>query len=171
LIFIHTFLGNGTHLSSKLAQAISAGDLASSFTSFNTTYTDTGMFGIYLVGHDRLKLIDLAETTLKKWRNVCTSATDADVNRAKNQLKTALLFSLDSSVQVAEEIGRHMLVYGRRVTPFEIDRMIDAVTTEAVRDCALKYLYDADPAVVAHGPIEAWPDYVCLKGSMADPLF
>ena len=164
-------IGNGSHLSSKLAQAISSGDLASSFTSFNTTYTDTGLFGIYLIGHDRMKLIDLAETTLKCWRDVCTSATEADVNRAKNQLKTSLLFSLDNSVQVAEEIGRHMLVYGRRVTPYEIDRMIDAVTTDAVRDVALRHLYDMDPAVVAHGPIEAWPDYNALKSNLSDLLF
>jgi processing peptidase subunit beta len=154
-----------------LAQAISSKELASSFTSFNTTYTDTGLFGMYLIAHDRHKLIDLAETTLKHWRSICTSATDADVARAKNQLKTAMLFSLDSSTHVAEEIGRHMLTYGRRLSPYEVDRMIEAVDTKTVRDVAMRYLYDADPAVVAMGPIEAWPDYVILKGNMVDPLY
>lgn len=165
------FLGNGSHLSSKLAQAVADNDLATSFTSFSTTYSDTGLFGLYMVGHDRLKLIDLAETTIKQWRHSCTTASEADVSRAKNQLKTALLFSLDSSVQVAEEIGRHMLVYGRRVSPFELDQMVDAVTADVVREVSLKYLYDTDPAVIAHGPIEAWPDYNVLKANMVNPIF
>jgi processing peptidase subunit beta len=164
-------LGNGAHMSSKLAQEISSHNLANSFTSFNTSYTDTSLFGLYMIAPDRHRLIELCETSLKTWRNACTGATDNDVFRAKNQLKTSLLFSLDSSVQVAEEIGRHMLTYGRRVSPYELDRLIDAVDTQTVRDVALKYMYDVDPAVVAMGPIEAWPDYVCLKSSMVDPLF
>jgi processing peptidase subunit beta len=164
-------LGNGAHLSSKLAQDISGQGLANSFTSFNTTYTDTGLFGIYMIGGDRSKLIELAECTMKNWRRICTSATETEVFRAKNQLKTAMLLGLDSTVNVAEEIGRHLLVYGRRVTPYEIDSMIEAVDVNAVRDVAMKYLYGIDPAVVAHGPIEAWPDYVVLKSNMTDPLF
>lgn len=164
-------LGNGNHLSSKLAQKISSNNLATSFQSFNTTYNDTGLFGLYLITPYRGSQIELAETTLSVWRSICTSATDTDVFRAKNQLKTSLLFSLDSSVAVAEEIGRHLLTYGRRVSPFELDRMIDAVDTNAVKEAAMKYLHDADPAVVALGPIEAWPDYVVLRNQMSDPFF
>lgn len=160
-------LGNGSHLSSKLAQEVSSLNLASAFTSFNTTYTDTGLFGLYMMSHNRGDMIKLCEVTLNTWRNVCNTATDADVFRAKNQLKTSLLFSLDSSPNVAEEIGRHMLTYGRRLSPFELDRMIDSVDANAVRDVAAKYLYDADPAVVAIGPVEAWPDYVVLRGNMS----
>jgi processing peptidase subunit beta len=115
-----------------MAQAVSAGELASSFSSFNTTYTDTGLFGMYLISPHREKLIDLSETALKHWRSICTSASDAEVQRAKNQLKTAMLFSLDSSVNIAEEIGRHMLTYGRRLSPYEIDRMIEAVDTNVI---------------------------------------
>jgi mitochondrial-processing peptidase subunit beta len=164
-------LGNGSHMSSKVAQEISSKNLANSFSSFSTTYTDTGLFGLYMIAPDRMKLTDLCEVALNNWRNSTMYANDNDVFRAKNQLKTSLLFSLDSSVQVAEEIGRHMLTYGRRLSPFEVDRMIDGVDAKTVRDVALKYIYDVDPAVVAVGPIEAWPDYVALKRSMVDYLF
>jgi processing peptidase subunit beta len=166
LLYLDDSAGTGSHLSSKLAQDISSQGLANAFTSFNTTYTDTGLFGIYLVTQNRDEQIQLCETTLKHWRNICFSASDADIYRAKNQLKTSLLFQLDSSNNVAEEIGRHMLTYGRRVSPYEIDRMIEAVTVDAVRDAAMRYVYDTDPAVVAVGPIEAWPDYVVLRGMM-----
>jgi processing peptidase subunit beta len=160
-------LGNGSHLSSKLAQIVSANQLAQSFSSFNTTYSDTGLFGVYLVSDQVERYHDLLYFTLKEWVRVCLNSTEAEVARAKNQLKTSMLFHLDSSVPVAEEIGRHMLVYGRRISPFEIDRMIEAVDAKTVREVATKYMYDADPAIVAVGPIESVPDYVRLRNNMA----
>jgi mitochondrial-processing peptidase subunit beta len=161
-------LGAGSHLSSRLAQQISSQQLANSFVSFSTTYSDTGLFGIYAITPDRTKLIELTETVLKEWRRQCLNATEADVFRAKNQLKTALLFSLDSSMQVAEEIGRHVLCYGRRLSPYEIDQMIEAVDAKKVREVTEKYLYDADPAVVGVGPIEGLPDYTVVRQNMSD---
>lgn len=159
-------LGNGSHLGSKLAQAISEKNIADSFTSFNTTYSDTSLFGLYLISSSRTGLIDLCETSLFHWTSIAHSATPADLYRAKNQLKSSLLFSLDSSVQVADEIGRHMLTFGRRLSPLEMDQMINDVTLDKVKDVASKYLYDRDPAVVATGPIEAWPDYVIVRSNM-----
>jgi processing peptidase subunit beta len=161
-------LGSGDHLSSRLAQEVAAHQLADSFYSFNTTYSDTGLFGIYAIAPHREKLIDLTETVLKQWRRQCLNATEGDIYRAKNQLKTSLLFSLDSSVQVAEEIGRHLLSYGRRLSPFELDALIESVDAKKVREVTEKYLYDADPAVVGYGPIEALPDYTVVRQNMSD---
>jgi len=163
-------MGSGQHLGSKLAQAVAAGDLADSFTSFNTTYTDTSLFGLYMVASDRMKLIDLCETALYHWTSIAHSSTETDLVRAKNQLKSSLLFALDNSMQIADEIGRHVLCYGRRLSPLEISEMVDAVTLEDVRRVAGQYVYDVDPAVVAVGPIEAWPDYVVLRSKMSQFL-
>lgn len=41
--------GGGMNLSSKLAQLTCHGNLCHSFQSFNTSYTDTGLWGIYMV--------------------------------------------------------------------------------------------------------------------------
>lgn len=163
-------LGNGTHLGSKLAQAIASKNLCDSYTSFNTTYSDTSLFGLYMVASDRTKLIDLCETALYHWTSIAHSATETDLIRAKNQLKTSLLFSLDNTVQVADEIGRHVLAYGRRISPFEMDALIESVSLDKVREVAQRYVYDVDPAVVAMGPIEAWPDYVVLRSKMSQFL-
>ncbi|KAI3646678.1 hypothetical protein MP228_009606 [Amoeboaphelidium protococcarum] len=164
-------LGNGTHLSSKLAQAVAKDNLCDSIMSFNTTYTDTSLFGLYMIASDRMKLIDLCETTLHLWTKIATSATETELVRAKNQLKTSLLFSLDNNVNVAEDIGRHLLTYGRRISPREMEQMIDSISLTTVRDAAMKYIYGVDPAVVAMGPIEAWPDYVVLRTKMSQKLF
>ena len=45
-------LGAAPHVSSKLAQKLYKHNLANSFMSFNTSYSDTGLFGIYLVSID-----------------------------------------------------------------------------------------------------------------------
>jgi len=42
--------GAGSKVPSPLAQALAAGELCHSLNTFNISYKDTGLFGIYLVG-------------------------------------------------------------------------------------------------------------------------
>ncbi len=44
---------------------------------------------------------------------MCTSVTDFEVERAKNQLKTNMLMQLDGTSQVCEEIGRYVRAVSR----------------------------------------------------------
>ena len=41
--------GSGKNMASKLANAAAENELCHSFTSFNTNYKDTGLFGVYAV--------------------------------------------------------------------------------------------------------------------------
>jgi hypothetical protein len=61
-------------------------NLAHSFTTFNTCYKDTGLFGIYMVAPDN-KLNDLMWYTMDNMVRLCHNVTDAEVDRAKTQLK------------------------------------------------------------------------------------
>ena len=55
--------------------------------SFNTSYSDTGLFGTYVVT-ENTKHLDLVSHALQQeWHRLCTSVSDAEVFRAKNQLK------------------------------------------------------------------------------------
>lgn len=56
---------------------------------------------------------------------LCTSATEAEVERAKNVLKTNMLLQLDTSTQVCEDIGRQLLCYNRRIPPHELEARIN----------------------------------------------
>ena len=94
---------------------------------FSTSYSDTGLWGIYLVLENFINLDDMAYFTLKEWTRMSTAPTDVEVERAKSQLKAGLLLSLDGTTAVAEDIGRQLVTTGRRMTPKQIENAVDAV--------------------------------------------
>ncbi|XP_066283961.1 mitochondrial-processing peptidase subunit beta-like [Branchiostoma lanceolatum] len=157
--------GGGNNLSSKLAQAAGEGNLCHSFQSFNTCYTDTGLWGIYFVC-DGMTIEDMTYYVQGEWMRLCTSVTEGEVQRAKNLLKTNMLLQLDGSTPICEDVGRQMLCYGRRIPLHELDARIDSITASTIRDVCTKYIYDKCPAVAAVGPVEQLPDYNRLRGSM-----
>ena len=157
--------GGGLNLSGKLAQIVSQNDLAQSFMSFLSPYSDTGLFGIYLVSHKPRQLDDLIYEVQQEWVRICLSLTDAEVERAKLQLKSAALLSLDGTQQICEDIGRQILAYGKRYDWKEVHRLIDAVDTKTVKQIASDYLYDRCPAVVGIGNIGGLPDYNRIRAA------
>ena len=58
--------GTASSLASRLAQASSTDSLCHSFQSFNTCYTDTGLWGVYFVS-DRLTIEDMLFNLQKEW--------------------------------------------------------------------------------------------------------
>lgn len=137
-------LGASPLLSSRLSHIISSNNLANSFMSFSTSYSDTGLWGIYLVSENLMNLDDMAHFTLKEWTRMSMAPTDVEVERAKSQLKAGLLLSLDGTTAIAEDIGRQLVTTGRRMTPKQIENAVDAVTPEEIRRVAQKYLWDKD---------------------------
>ncbi|XP_067315512.1 cytochrome b-c1 complex subunit 1, mitochondrial [Pseudorasbora parva] len=157
--------GGGKHLSSRLARLAAELNLCHSFQAFHSSYSDTGLLGIYFVT-DKHKIEDMMHWAQNAWMNLCTTVTESDVARAKNALKASLVGQLNGTTPVCDDIGRHILNYGRRIPLAEWDARIEAVTPRVVRDVCSKYIYDKCPAVSAVGPVEQLPDYNRMRSAM-----
>lgn len=154
--------GSGKYNASFLARAVATEELAHRVSAFNTSYKDIGLFGVYAIAEQN-RLNDLMYYTMESLVRFVHKTSESEVARAREQLKCALLMNLDGGSNVAEEIGRQMLTYGRRLTPAEIYTRIDAVDADMVRACADKYINDQEIALSALGPIYELPDYNWLR--------
>jgi predicted Zn-dependent peptidase len=77
--------------------------------------------------------------------------TEAEIARAKAQMKAGLLMALESCSSRAEQLARHILAYGRPLTVEELVTRIDAVSVETTQNAARALLSRSRPAVVALG--------------------
>lgn len=102
-----------------------------------------------------------------EWMRITTTATEGEVERAKNLLKTNILLQLDGTTSVCEDIGRQMLCYGRRIPLTELEARIESVTAKTIRDIGYKYIYDQCPVIAAVGPTENLTDYIRFRNKLA----
>lgn len=169
LLLIQTMLGSwdasvhgGVHSSSPLVSTVAQYDLAHSVSAFNTQYSDTGLFGVFAVA-DATSLNNLMFTVTRAVSNLAYTVDEAALAEAKNQLKMNMLSHLDGSTVIAEDIGRQLLTYGRRMHPVEMVARIDAVDAKQVKNVARRYFMDRDHALAAIGPIWELPDYNWIR--------
>eukprot|EP00434_Breviolum_minutum_P037499 symbB.v1.2.033248.t1/scaffold4103.1/size44635/6 len=152
-----------TTLLSPLTNSVAnLGAGAESFSAFNTCYKDTGLFGFYGES-DEATLDSYFDELLFAVSNLAFSVTEEEVERGKRQLKTTLFGSLDSTTAIAEDIGRQLLVYGRRIPLAELLLRLDAINIEEVKRVARERLFDKDVAVTALGPLSRMPPLVELR--------
>jgi len=142
-------LGGG--MSSRLFQEVRENrGLCYSIYTFHAPYTDTGFFGLY-TGTDPADAPEMMEVVVDVINDSVESLTEAEVARAKAQMKAGLLMALESCSSRAEQMARHVLAYGRPQTVQELVTRIDAVNVESTRDAARALLSRGAPAVVALG--------------------
>ncbi|XP_051117540.1 probable mitochondrial-processing peptidase subunit beta, mitochondrial isoform X1 [Andrographis paniculata] len=150
--------GGGKHMGSELAQKVGINEIAESMMAFNTNYKDTGLFGVYAVAKPDC-LDDLSYAIMYEITKLCYRVSEADVIRARNQLKSSLLLHIDGTSPIAEDIGRQLITYGRRIPYAELFSRIDAVDTSTIKRVANRFIFDRDVAISAIGPIQGLPDY------------
>ena len=154
--------GIGGNYASRLCQEVAEHELAHTVTTFNTSYKDTGLFGVYMCCPD-LKADDLMWHVMNNLVRLVHSPSEEEVERAKFNLKSTMLATLDGHWNIAEDIGRQILTYGRRMTAAEIFTRIDAVSVADIRATATKFINDEDHALAAVGGIHGVPDYNWIR--------
>jgi processing peptidase subunit beta len=148
----------GKHAGSEMAQKIGSNNLAESVMAFNTNYADAGLFGVYAVAKPDT-LDDLSYCIMHEMTSLIYRAAPDDVARARNQLKSYLLLNMDGTSAVAEDIGRQILTYGRRLPLAELFARIDAVDVDTVKRVGTRFIADQEVAIAAIGPTQNLPDY------------
>ena len=146
-----TILGGG--MSSRLFQEIrERRGLAYSVSAFASGYQDVGVLGIY-AGTTVEHLAELIAALKQVLASMKAGVSDAELLRAKNQMKAGTVMTGENCGAIAEWIARHLHVYGEYRTAEQLLAEIDAVTKDDMVRMADLALSRATPTVAALGPI------------------
>ncbi|ETO30772.1 mitochondrial processing peptidase beta subunit [Reticulomyxa filosa] len=115
--------------------------ITESYMAFNTPYTDTGLFGVYAVTHP-YDLKYALEESRREVNRYGYDVNEAMLEDVRERLKATLLLSLGNTSQLMEDVGRQLLVHGRRIHPVEAIKRINDVDVNAVKVAAHRYLID-----------------------------
>ncbi len=114
--------------------------------------SDSGMFVVHAASGPEM-LTDLVTVIGGELKSLAVNGpAEAEVNRAKAQLKSGLLMGLESSAACAEQMARHLIVHDRLIGTDEIVARVDAVDVDGVGRLARQLLSGAaSVAVVGAG--------------------
>ncbi|TAN70949.1 MAG: insulinase family protein [Magnetospirillum sp.] len=153
---LSTLLGGG--MSSRLFQEVrEKRGLVYSIYSFASSYSDGGLFGVY-AGTGEDEVAELIPVMCDEIVKVGDGVRDAEVQRARAQLKASILMSLESTTSRCEQLARQVVVYGRPLPVSEVVAKVEAITAE---DCArvARRLFAGAPTIAAIGPLAKVEDY------------
>ncbi len=160
---LSTVLGGG--MSSRLFQEVrEKRGLVYSIYSFASAYCDGGVFGIY-AGTGPAEIEELVPVVCGELESVIHKLEEVELARARAQIKAGLLMSMESTMSRAEQLGQHLLVFGRPIGAKEIIARIDAVSADDVRRAAAK-LFSTKPTVAALGPIARLESFDRIAGRL-----
>ena len=163
LSVLSTLLGGG--MSSRLFQEVrEKRGLVYSIYSFPSSYTDGGLFGIY-AGTGENEVEELMPVVCDELRHVALDVDEAEIARARAQLKAALLMSLESTSARCEQLARQLMIFGRPVPVAESVGRIEAVDRGAVIGAAQRLLAGT-PTLATLGPISRVASYADVAAAL-----
>uniref|UniRef100_A0A8C1WDH0 Ubiquinol-cytochrome c reductase core protein 2a n=1 Tax=Cyprinus carpio TaxID=7962 RepID=A0A8C1WDH0_CYPCA len=140
LLGVGPHVKRGSNITSKLSQGITkatAQPFDVSATAFSATYSDSGLFGVYIISQaDSVINAAMAQVTAVAEGRL----TADDLTRAKTQLMADYLMSLESSEGLLEELGVQVLSSGTYSSPQTVTQSIDSVTSSDVVKAAKKFV-------------------------------
>lgn len=149
-----TTMGGG--MSSRLFQKVrEERGLCYSIFAQSGAYEDTGQITLY-AGTSAEEVGDLVQITMDELKRAADDMSEAEVARARAQIKAGMLMGLESPSSRAERIARLLAIYGRVPDIDEAVAKIDAVTMADVRRYA-GTVTETDAALALYGPVEKAP--------------
>ncbi len=149
-------LGGG--ISSRLFQQIRENlGLAYSVGAYNSAYYDSGLFSIFVsTNHDKVKL--LADSLIIEIKKLVDNVEDAELERAKAQVKASIYMAEEKSSYKSEEIGKNFAIFGKYMPLNEIMSDISATSKNDIIKMA-RQVFASKPTVSIAGPRPKDLDY------------
>jgi len=160
-------IGLGGGMSSRLFQeAREKRGLCYSIYASVGAFADTGMMTIYsgTSGEDVAGLADLCVDELKR---AADDFSQAELDRARAQLKAGLLMGLESPASRAERLARMLAIWNRVPGLEETIARIDAVTVEGLRSYGAGLCERETAAMALYGPVASTPSVDALTARLA----
>ncbi len=132
---LNSILGGG--MSSRLFQAIrEEKGLAYSIYSEVSPFRDAGAISVY-AGASAEKTPEVLRLTLAELRRIKEEiVSDAELKRAKDQLKSNIVLGLESSSSRMSNLARQQMYFGRFFSVDDITAQIESVTPESIQALA-----------------------------------
>jgi predicted Zn-dependent peptidase len=129
-------------------------------------YEDTGMTTIY-AGTSAEQIAELAHVTIDEMKRAADDMSDAEVARARAQMKAGMLMGLESPSNRAERLARLLSIWDRIPGIEETIAHIDDVTTGDVKTFAAQMAGQVGTALALYGPADQAPTLDALKARLA----
>ena len=156
----------GGGMSSRLFQKVrEERGLCYSIFAQSGAYEDTGQITIY-AGTSADEIGELTQITMDELKRAADDMSEAEVARARVQIKAGMLMGLESPSSRAERIARLLAIYGRVPDLDEAIARIDAVTMADVRRYAGE-MAGADTALALYGPVSKAPGLEEIRKRLA----
>lgn len=157
-------VGGGS--SSRLFQEVrERRGLCYSIQAFHSSYQDTGLFGV-MAGADGADTEELTRVVIEQLHEASEKASQGEVDRAKAQMKVAVLSALESASARADQLGSRLLAFGRAMPFEEIEQKIEEITVASVRAAGRKLVSCDKPTFVGVGEAKGLEK----AGSVAEAL-
>ncbi len=146
-------LGGG--MSSRLFQEVRENrGLAYSIYAFNSSYRDSGLFGIY-AGTTPEKAKELIDTTKNEIEKICKKISDKEIQRVRTQFQAGLLMAKESTSSRMQKLGSDILALGHIVSDREIIRDVLRVEKADLTKLAKKIFLSSKPTLAAIGKVSS----------------
>ena len=143
-------LGGG--MASRLFQeAREKRGLAYAIDAYSETYADVGVLGVF-AGCAAGDAAELAKVTAAEIAGMTRPVGEAELARAKAQLKGAMFMGRESALARAEQAAGQVLLFGRTLDATHLAAEVDAVTAADIAVLAERIVGQGKAAVAVLGP-------------------
>jgi predicted Zn-dependent peptidase len=139
----------GGGMSSRLFQEVRENrGLAYTISAFASSYSDTGIFGIYSASSEN-NINELIDVSIEEIHKMVEKITADEIKRAKAQVRAGLMMAQESSISRAEKFASNIATYGRYIPINEILEKINSITPERVQAYFKKLLSNKKPPTIS----------------------